>query len=751
MVIINHTFKGVHFGFSSDLSFAAGETWSRVCGPIFLYFNQAPATPVISGSNPALTGTAQVALYADALAQSAAEKSAWPYSWFADTHWTPASGRGTVTGRIVISDTGNPAAVADNMWVGVAQQPSSTESPVPTDFQYWGKNYQFWVQTDSNGNFTIPNVIAGSNYTLFAFGPGAIGQFQSQPLSGAGEPFTITYPATTFSVAVTGGSTTSLGNVTWKPVRKGDTVWEIGIPDRDTTEFRHGQEYWHGDHGTAANPAVDWVPSQNYPVDFPNGLTYTVGQSIWQRDWDYCHPNVLNQVTNNWQSTTQTIVFNLPKAPAANTTASLYLALASVDGPSYSVEVNGNTSPGSFTPVYTSDAMIRMESHGIWSDNRINFSASLLHSGSNNIQLICPQSNPGYFANSVEYDYLRLELPGYVPPAPASLTALPGNAQIVLNWPPAPGANSYNIFRSTTSGGNYSLLAGNIVGPVCGSTPQPAAYIDATATNGVTYYYVVDSADTSGTSANSPQASAAPSANAPGVPVAPTGLSATPGSTQAFLTWNASPGAAYYIVQRSLTTGGPYTIVDSSVPSLSCTDTGLRNSLGYYYVVAAVNASGTSPNSAEANTLPMPAPVTLPPTELTVANTGGSPTLTWAGVPGATNYIIQRATSAGGTYSVVSNIAVADNFSDTTAAANTTYYYEVAAAESVRGGAVYFARQHHLSPGAAGHRDGKTGEYPGTAYLACCDGGDELSGGARHRDRRTIWHYRQCVRAELYR
>jgi len=33
---LNVTFKGVHFGFGSDLSFAADEPWTHVCGPFFL-------------------------------------------------------------------------------------------------------------------------------------------------------------------------------------------------------------------------------------------------------------------------------------------------------------------------------------------------------------------------------------------------------------------------------------------------------------------------------------------------------------------------------------------------------------------------------------------------------------------------------------------------------------------------------------------------------------------------------------------
>jgi autotransporter-associated beta strand protein len=679
---LNCTFKGVHFGFGSDLSMAAGETWTRVCGPFFLYLNQAPETPVVSGSNPALTGTAQITLYADAQAQAAAEKGAWPYNWLNDSHWTPASGRGSVSGTIVISDSGNPIASASNMWVGVAIQPASTESPVPADFQLWGKNLQFWTKTSANGSFTIPNVLPGSNYTLFSFGPGSIGLLQSQALAGGAPPYNITYPAAQFSVTVTAGSNTNLGAITFAPTRVGPTVWEIGQLDRDSTEFRHGQDYWHGQNGTATNPAVVWNPYLTYNTDFPGGLTYTVGQSIWQRDWNYTGPNVLVPGTGNFQSTTQTIVFNLPQAPPANAQASLYLALAAVDGPNVSVAVNKNTSPGNFVPGYANDSLVRMESHGIWCDHRVTFSTSLLHSGSNNIEITCPQSNPGYFANSITYDYLRLELPGYIPPAPATLTVLSGTSENVLNWPPAPGATTYNILRSTTSGSTgYSLLAGGVTGPVCGSTPQPAAYIDATATNGVTYYYEVASVNVTGTSAtNSPFASGTPSAAAPAIPPAPTGLTATAGDSQAILSWSPSSGAAYYFVGRSMTSGGPYTVVASSLPSTSCTDYGLTDSNPYYYVVAAVNASGTSPWSAQASTLPMPAAVTQSPPQVAVVNSGGQPYITWTGVAGATNYVVQRSTASGGPYTVIYQYTVNYYYADTSASPSTTYYYEVASA-----------------------------------------------------------------------
>ncbi len=65
------------------------------------------------------------------------------------------------------------------------------------------KPYQFWVQADTNGNFTLTNVIAGTNYTLYAFGPGAADTFMSQSQTGGAPPVIIDLPATQFAVTVT--------------------------------------------------------------------------------------------------------------------------------------------------------------------------------------------------------------------------------------------------------------------------------------------------------------------------------------------------------------------------------------------------------------------------------------------------------------------------------------------------------------------------------------------------------------------
>jgi len=178
------------------------------------------------------------------------------------------------------------------------------------------------------------------------------------------------------------------------------------------------------------------------------------------------------------------------------------------------------------------------------------------------------------------------------PPAtPTGLAATAGNAQVSLTWNASSGATSYTVGRGTVSGGPYSTTF----------SASTASYTDSTAVNGTTYYYVVDAANSAGTSANSSQVSATPAA--PAIPATPTGLAATPGNNQVSLTWNASTGATSYTVGRGIVSGGPYSTTFSA-STASYTDTTASNGTTYFYVVAASNSAGTSANSGQVSATP---------------------------------------------------------------------------------------------------------------------------------------------------
>jgi endo-1,4-beta-xylanase len=110
----------------------------------------------------------------------------------------------------------------------------------------------------------------------------------------------------------------------------------------------------------------------------------------------------------------------------------------------------------------------------------------------------------------------------------------------------------------------------------------------------------------------------------PTPPPAPTGLTATAGNGQATLSWNAASGATGYIVKRSITSGGPYTVVANNLTATSFNNSGLVNGTTYFYVASAVNASGESANSAQVSATPQ-APSSGLVTATSRVATGSSP------------------------------------------------------------------------------------------------------------------------------
>ncbi|WEK54901.1 MAG: glycoside hydrolase family 48 protein [Candidatus Cohnella colombiensis] len=181
-----------------------------------------------------------------------------------------------------------------------------------------------------------------------------------------------------------------------------------------------------------------------------------------------------------------------------------------------------------------------------------------------------------------------------IPAAPTGLTATAGNAQVALSWTASSGATSYTVKRATTSGGTYTNVATGVTA---------TSYTNTGLTNGTTYYYVVSASNSAGSSGNSAQVSATPSAGVT-IPAAPTGLTATAGNAQVALSWTASSGATSYTVKRATTSGGTYTNVATGVTATSYTNTGLTNGTTYYYVVSASNSAGSSGNSTQVSATP---------------------------------------------------------------------------------------------------------------------------------------------------
>jgi fibronectin type 3 domain-containing protein len=276
-----------------------------------------------------------------------------------------------------------------------------------------------------------------------------------------------------------------------------------------------------------------------------------------------------------------------------------------------------------------------------------------------------------FFASASFDDFLVTSIDGGggAPPAPTNLVATPGNAQVSLSWNASSGATSYNVKRSTTSGGPYTTIATGVTA---------TNFTNTQLTNGTTFFYVVSAVNAAGESGNSNQASATPLGTPP---PAPTGLTATAGNAQVSLTWNASSGASSYNVKRSTTSGGPFTTIATGVTSTSFTNTGLTNGTTFFFVVSAVNSAGESGNSNQASATPQLA-VPPAPTGLTATAGNAQVSLTWNASSGATSYNVKRSTTSGGPFTTIATGVTSTSFTNTGLTNGTTFFFVVSAVNS---------------------------------------------------------------------
>lgn len=324
--------------------------------------------------------------------------------------------------------------------------------------------------------------------------------------------------------------------------------------------------------------------------------------------------------------------------------------------------------------------------------------------------------------------------PPFVPVAPTDLQATVGNGQVSLSWGSSPGAGSYNVKRSTVSGGPYTYI-----GTV---DPAQVQYTDTTVQDGVTYYYVVSAqgyyapsggggilADavprgsaplvprngknkltrprklpTLKRSSRSKQALAmndlgggpdpslesgdsnevAVTATAHIAPPSPSSIAATGKYQRVELSW-ASAGTSTdavtgYNLKRSLTAGGPYaTIATLSTGPTYYTDTAVTDGVTYYYVISALSRDLESADSSETSATPVDLPLPAPPS-LSTLSAQHYVQLSWTGtITEDQSYIVKRSTTSGGPYDVINTGSGSQSYTDTTVSDGVTYYYVVAA------------------------------------------------------------------------
>jgi hypothetical protein len=115
---------------------------------------------------------------------------------------------------------------------------------------------------------------------------------------------------------------------------------------------------------------------------------------------------------------------------------------------------------------------------------------------------------PDIVFNSTYWSAAIIEGNGAAPGAPMGVTAGPGGRQVALSWNTVPGAISYNVKRSTSSGGETAIA--NV--STANNWPASNRYTDAGLSTGTAYYYEVSAVNTNGESLNSAEVGVTPQA-----------------------------------------------------------------------------------------------------------------------------------------------------------------------------------------------------------------------------------------------
>lgn len=171
----------------------------------------------------------------------------------------------------------------------------------------------------------------------------------------------------------------------------------------------------------------------------------------------------------------------------------------------------------------------------------------------------------------------------------------------------------------------------------------------------------------------------------PTPPEAPSNLSAVAISASGImLSWTLPPQTLLNLkIERASVSNGTYAIIANiGGTETSYSDAGLTASTTYYYRISGSNAVGPSPVSIIANASTQAPPLTAPTTPNSLVATAISDTqinLTWMDQSSnESNFKVERATSAGGPYSILATVAAnTTSYSSVGLTAATTYYYRV--------------------------------------------------------------------------
>ena len=254
-----------------------------------------------------------------------------------------------------------------------------------------------------------------------------------------------------------------------------------------------------------------------------------------------------------------------------------------------------------------------------------------------------------------------------LPPVTAKAEYIASTGKPYLKWTPVEGAAKYEVYRSGTKNGTYTLLG----------TTANLNYTDSKANAGYTYYYKIKAVNAAGAKSVY-SAAVAGTCHCARPVVTPDYLVST---GKPYIKWTAVAGASKYEVYRSGTKNGTYTLLGTTA-NLNYTDNKANAGYTYYYKVKAVSKVKSTANSYYSTVVAATCHCAKPVVKIATTS-AGNPRLTWNAVTGASQYEIYRATSQSGTYTKMFT-TTKTSYTNTSAKAGTTYYYKVKAISKVR-------------------------------------------------------------------
>ena len=269
-----------------------------------------------------------------------------------------------------------------------------------------------------------------------------------------------------------------------------------------------------------------------------------------------------------------------------------------------------------------------------------------------------------------------------VAPSAPGISLSSGSKSIAVSLSRPDGdVNRYDIYRSTSSGSNGSVVK------TLNTTAGNPSWTDGSVSEDTRYYYRAKARDDAGNySGFSGQKSAVPTDT--WNPAAPTNLNASASGTSISLSWSASGSSdvtRYDVYASNNSFSGTSATKIGNTSSIGFTESGLSSEEQRYYRVVAVddagNSSGTS-NLADARTADVQAP-SAPGISLTQRARAIEVEL---GKPSADteSYTIYRSTSSGTTGSAVKTITSTNSspeWTDNSVSEDTRYYYSARATD----------------------------------------------------------------------